>query len=60
MAAAAITAFELWMLNSKTVEQYELLVRWIHDIHIRIASVDDAAAIAEIYNQGIEDRVATP
>ena len=28
-------------------------------IHIRIASVDDAAAIAEIYNQGIEDRVAT-
>ncbi len=30
MAAAAISAFELWMLNSKTVEQYELLVRWIH------------------------------
>jgi two-component system, LuxR family, sensor kinase FixL len=29
-AAAAISAFELWMLNSKTVEQYELLVRWIH------------------------------
>ena len=28
-------------------------------IHIRTASVDDAAAIAEIYNQGIEDRVAT-
>jgi L-amino acid N-acyltransferase YncA len=28
-------------------------------IHIRSASVDDAAAIAEIYNQGIEDRVAT-
>ena len=30
MAAAAISAFELWMLNSKTVEQYEQLVRWIH------------------------------
>jgi L-amino acid N-acyltransferase YncA len=28
-------------------------------MHIRTASVDDAAAIAEIYNQGIEDRVAT-
>jgi L-amino acid N-acyltransferase YncA len=28
-------------------------------IHIRIACIDDAAAIAEIYNQGIEDRVAT-
>ena len=28
-------------------------------IHIRAATLDDAAAIAEIYNQGIEDRVAT-
>jgi L-amino acid N-acyltransferase YncA len=28
-------------------------------IHIRTAAFDDAAAIAEIYNQGIEDRVAT-
>jgi L-amino acid N-acyltransferase YncA len=28
-------------------------------VHIRAASTDDAAAIAEIYNQGIEDRVAT-
>src|SRR5438034_11084690 len=28
-------------------------------MRIRTASVDDAAAIAEIYNQGIEDRVAT-
>ena len=31
----------------------------VDGIHIRTASVDDAAAIAEIYNQGIEDRVAT-
>jgi L-amino acid N-acyltransferase YncA len=31
----------------------------VDGIHIRAASVDDAAAIAEIYNQGIEDRVAT-
>ena len=28
-------------------------------IHLRTASVEDAGAIAEIYNQGIEDRVAT-
>ena len=28
-------------------------------IHIRTPSVDDSAAIAEISNQGIEDRVAT-
>ena len=31
----------------------------VDGIHIRIPSVDDSAAIAEIYNQGIEDRVAT-
>jgi len=30
IAAAAISAFELWMTNARTVEQYELLVRWIH------------------------------
>ena len=30
VAAAAISAFELWMTNARTVEQYELLVRWIH------------------------------
>jgi len=28
-------------------------------IHIRDATLDDAAAIAEIYNQGVEDRIAT-
>jgi hypothetical protein len=28
-------------------------------IHIRDAALDDAAAIAEIYNQGVEDRIAT-
>jgi phosphinothricin acetyltransferase len=28
-------------------------------VQIRTATADDAAAIAEIYNQGIEDRVAT-
>ena len=28
-------------------------------VHVRNASVEDAATIAEIYNQGIEDRVAT-
>jgi len=28
-------------------------------IHIRATNLDDAPAIAEIYNQGIEDRVAT-
>jgi two-component system, LuxR family, sensor kinase FixL len=30
IAAAAISAFELWMLNSRTVDQYQQLVRWIH------------------------------
>jgi len=31
----------------------------VDGIQIRTARVDDAAVIAEIYNQGIEDRVAT-
>jgi L-amino acid N-acyltransferase YncA len=31
----------------------------VDGMHVRTASVDDAAAIAEIYNQGVEDRVAT-
>jgi len=30
LAAAAISLFELWMINATTVEQYQLLVRWIH------------------------------
>ena len=30
IAAVAISAFELWMLNSRTVDQYESLIRWIH------------------------------
>jgi PAS domain S-box-containing protein len=30
IAAAAISAFELWMMNAREVDQYELLVRWIH------------------------------
>jgi phosphinothricin acetyltransferase len=28
-------------------------------LHVRLATLDDAAAICRIYNQGIEDRVAT-
>ena len=31
----------------------------VQGLHIRVATLDDAAGIAEIYNQGIEDRVAT-
>ena len=31
----------------------------VRGVHIRTATVTDAAAIAEIYNQGIEDRIAT-
>ena len=31
----------------------------VERIHIRTARIDDAAAIAEIYNQGIEERIAT-
>jgi PAS domain S-box-containing protein len=30
VAATAISAFELWMMNARTVEQYQLLLRWIH------------------------------
>ncbi|PYJ18482.1 MAG: hypothetical protein DME96_01950 [Verrucomicrobia bacterium] len=30
VAAAAISAFELGMLNAQTVERYQALVRWIH------------------------------
>src|SRR6266481_8571637 len=30
IAAAAISAFELGMMNAQTVEQYQTLVRWIH------------------------------
>ena len=30
IAAAAISAFELWMMNAREVDQYALLVRWIH------------------------------
>src|SRR6476620_756001 len=30
VAAAAISAFELWMMNARTAEQYEPLVRWVH------------------------------
>jgi PAS domain S-box-containing protein len=30
IAAAAISAVELWMINAQTVGQYQLLVRWIH------------------------------
>ena len=30
VAAGAISAFEVWMMNATTVEQYQLLVRWIH------------------------------
>ena len=31
----------------------------VDSVHVRPANMEDAAAIAEIYNQGIEDRVAT-
>jgi PAS domain S-box-containing protein len=30
IAAAAISAFELWMMNVRSVEEYQLLLRWIH------------------------------
>ena len=30
IAAATISVFELWMMNASTVEQYQLLVRWVH------------------------------
>src|SRR5881392_3083747 len=30
VAAAAISAFELSVMNARTVEQYQLVMRWIH------------------------------
>jgi PAS domain S-box-containing protein len=30
VAAAVISAFELWMLHAWTAERYELLLRWVH------------------------------
>src|SRR5437899_4919232 len=30
IAVAAISAFELWMMNASTAEQYQLSVRWVH------------------------------
>jgi PAS domain S-box-containing protein len=30
VAAAAISGFELWMMNATTVEQYQPLLRWVH------------------------------
>jgi PAS domain S-box-containing protein len=30
VAAAVISAFELWILNATAVEQYQLLMRWTH------------------------------
>ena len=29
-AAAVVSAFELWMMRAWTVEQYQLLLRWMH------------------------------
>ncbi len=31
----------------------------MNDVHLRMAGEDDIAAITKIYNQGIEDRIAT-
>lgn len=30
VAAAALSGFELWMMDARAVEQYQLLVRWVH------------------------------
>src|SRR5438067_12477963 len=30
IAAAAISLFELWMMNAQMVEQYQALIRWLH------------------------------
>src|SRR4029077_20278472 len=42
-AAAVISAFELWMMPAWTVEQYQLLVRWIHvptwDLTVLVAAM---------------------
>ncbi len=51
IAAAAISAFELRMLTATTVEQYQLLVRWIH-VPVWILTLSFVAFVRLYLNAG--------
>src|SRR5438067_11905236 len=44
IAAAAISVFELWMVNEQTVERYEALVRWIY-LHVCVLMLSFGAFV---------------
>src|SRR6266576_2909164 len=51
VAAAVISAFELRMLNATTVEQYQLLMRWIH-VPVWVLTVSFVAFVRLYLNAG--------
>src|SRR5207249_5249059 len=51
IAAAAISAFELWMMNAREVDQDELLVRWIH-VHLWVLAVSLVAFVRRYLHVG--------
>jgi len=53
LAAAAISAFELWMMNAREVDQYELLVRWIH-VPVWVLTVSFVAFVRRYLHTGRE------
>ena len=51
VSAAVISAFELRMLNATTVEQYQLLMRWIH-VPMWVLTVSFVAFVRLYLNAG--------
>src|SRR5438067_2880971 len=51
VSAAVISAFELRMLNATTVEQYQLLMRWIH-VPVWVLTVSFVAFVRLYLNAG--------
>jgi PAS domain S-box-containing protein len=51
VAAAVISAFELCMLNATTVEQYQLLMRWIH-VPVWVLTISFVAFVRLYLNAG--------
>ncbi len=51
IAAAAISAFELWMMNATDVDQYQQLVRWIH-VPVWVLTVSFVAFVRRYLHAG--------
>ena len=51
IAAAAISAFELWMMNATSADQYEQLVRWIH-VPVWVLTVSFVAFVRRYLHAG--------